>query len=143
MTTVTTDLRSTIESARRIRYEPTLPITATDVQTAINQAITISQTVVTTAVTSAMSPYAPTNNDSYLAVDTTAGPVTINLQPGFDRAGLALVIKDISGTSGANPISLVPSGAETVDGLAPYPIDSAYAAVELYSKAAGGYAVAP
>lgn len=143
MTTVTTDLRNTIESARRIRYEPTLPITATNVQDAIDQSIVVPPTIHPKSVTFAMSPYPPTNSDSYLAVDTSGGSVTINLQTGAARLGLPLVIKDVTGNAVANPISVVPSGAETVDGLAPYPLDSAFAAVELYPKTAGGYSVAP
>jgi hypothetical protein len=90
-----------------------------------------------------MSPYTPGPLVTYLAVDTSLGAVTINLATGASRNGISLVIKDVTGNAATNPISVVPSGAETVDGLAPYTIDSPYSAVELYPKTAGGYAVAP
>jgi hypothetical protein len=143
MPTITTDMRETLDwmTARRIRFEPELPITATNLQDAIEQAITVPQTITATPVSA--SPYAPTNSDSYLAVDTTAGPITINLQAAAARIGLPLVIKDVNGHAAANNITLVPSGAETIDGLAPYLMDSNFSAINLYPKAAGGYSVAP
>ena len=142
MTTITTDLRNTIEEARRFRYEPTLPITATDMQTAIDQSVLQPKTINPTAVNFAMSPYAPTNADSYLLVDTSGGAVVINLQAAALRAGLPLAVKDNTGNAVANPISLVPAGGETIDGLAPYPIDANFAAVQIAPRA-GGYFVTP
>lgn len=142
MTTILTDLRNTRESARRIRYEPTLPFTATNVQDAIVQANSLPTIVTPTPVTFAMSPYTPTNSDGTLLVNTSAGSVTINLQAASARAGLDLTIKDDTGNAAANPISVVPSGAETVDGLAPYPIDSNYLGAT-FSPQSGGYFIKP
>lgn len=143
MPTITTDMRETLDwmTARRIRFEPTLPITATNVQDAVQQAISIPQAITPTPV--AASPFTPTNSDMYLAVDTTAGPITINLQAGALRSGLPLIIKDVNGHAAANPITLVPNGAETVDGLAPYLMDSNELALQLIPKSAGGYSVGP
>jgi len=145
MPTVTTDMRETLDwmTARRIRFEPTLPITATNMQDAIQQAIDVPATVPTsTPVAPAQSPYTPTNSDYYLAVDTTTGPVTINLPAAASRNGLTLIIKDVNGNAATNAITVVPNGAETVDGLNPYMMDSDYIAVELFPKAAGGWSVA-
>lgn len=141
MTVIATDMRSTVETARRIRYEPASPITATNVQDAIQQAIALS-VLVATAVTVAMSPYTVLPTDRVLLVNTSAGPVTINMMPAASRSGLDLTIKDDTGNAVANPISVVMSGAETTDGLAPYPIDSAFSAVKFVPQA-GGYYVAP
>lgn len=141
MTQIATDLRNTIEEARRFRYEPTLPITATDMQGAIDQAILTPKTITLTPVTLAMSPYTPAALETYLLVDTSAGAVTINLPAAAARNGLPLTIKDGTGNAAANPISVVPNGAETIDGLAPYPIDSNFAAVQLVPKPGVGYAI--
>lgn len=142
MTIIATDMRNTIESARRIRYEPTLPFTATNVQNAIEQANALQLPQSLTAVTFAMSPYTPTNADSVLLVNTSGGAVTINLQAAAARAGLDLTIKDDTGNAAANPISVVRNGAETIDGLTTYPIDSNYGAATL-SPQVGGYFVKP
>lgn len=140
MAIISTDIRVTRESAHAIRYYPTLPITATNVQDAIRQDITLPKTVVTTAVTAAMSPYTPTNSDAYLMVNTTGGAVQILMQAAAARAGLPLTIKDANGNSDVNAITVTPSGAETVDGLAPYLIDSKFSAVRFAPKT-GGYFV--
>ena len=141
MTQITTDLRQTVESARRIRFEPTFPNTATDVQTAINNSINIPKTVIPTPVNFGMSPYLVQLTDTYLAVDTSGGSVTITLQASAARNNTPLTIKDITGNAAANPISLVPNGAETVDTLAPYPMDSNFLAISIIPKTGGGYFV--
>lgn len=142
MTTIITDLRNTIESARRIRYEPTLPFTATTVQDAIVQANALPVLIIPTPVTVAMSPYTPTTTDQILLVNTSAGPVTINMPLAAARSGLDLTIKDDTGNAAANPISVVASGAETMDGLATYPIDSNYGAAT-FAPQTGGYYIKP
>lgn len=141
MAIVGTDLRNTIESARRIRFEPVPGITATDVQNAISQVQ--SEVVPTpTPVTFAMSPYNVVATDRVLLVDTSGGAVTINMMAAAARNGLDLTIKDDTGNAPANPISAVMNGAEKADNLSPYPIDGAYAAVRFVPQS-GGYYVAP
>lgn len=137
MVQVSTDLRDTFESARRIRFEPTLPFTATNVQDAIQQGNTFPKTIVVTPVTPGMSPYSPPSDSTILLVDTTAGPVTINLPPGAARNGLELTIKDAGGNASNNAITIVPDGAETIDGLTPMLIDSNFAGLKLGPTAAG------
>jgi len=132
-----TDLRNTRESAKRIRFERASGLQATNVQDAISEAA--AQPVVITPTTVGATPYNVLNTDTVLYVDTSIGPVTINLQPAAGRGGRPLEIYDVTGNAAANPISLVPSGAETVDGQAPFPIDMNYGGVNLYPKAAGGY----
>lgn len=143
MSIVGTDLRVTIESARRIRFEPVAPLTATNVQTAIQQARSLPPDIpASTAVTFAMSPYTVLATDTTLLVDTVGGAVTINMMAAAARTNLPLTIKDDTGHAAANAISVVMSGAETADNLAPYPIDSNFAAVQFVPQA-GGYYVAP
>lgn len=141
MTIVQTDMRNTIEAAKRIRYEPTAPITATNVQDAIAQ-VQAEVVPVSTVVTVAMSPYTVLPTNRVLLVDTIGGAVTINMMATAARNGLDLTIKDDTGHAAANPISVVMSGAETTDGLAPYPIDSNFSAVKFVPQV-GGYYVAP
>lgn len=139
---VETDLRQTRESARRLRFEPIAPFTATDVQAAIQQAHTLPVQVVPTAVNFAMSPYAVLAADTLLLVDTSGGAVTINMMAASARASVPLTVKDDTGNSAANPISVVRAGAETIDGLTTYLIDGAFMAATFIPQA-GGYAVAP
>jgi len=140
MPVVRTDLRNTRESARRIRFEPVSPITATDVQEAIRQVTLVTPSIAPTNV--AASPYAPALGDTLLWVDTSA-PRIINLPTGASRGGKALEIKDITGNANANNITINPSGAETIDGLAPMLIDINYGGVTLYPKPAGGWTTQP
>lgn len=128
MTIVRTDLRDTIDSARRIRFEQTNGIRATNVQTAIEQVTSTPPGLVPTPVNPGNSPYTPSFTDNYLAVDTTAGPVTINLQPMSDRRNVPLTIKDVGGNASVNNITLA---AQPVDGLSPYLINGDYGSVEL------------
>lgn len=141
MTMIATDMRQTRESARRIRFEPASPITATDVQTAIQQAASLALPM-PTAVTFAMSPYTVLPTDRVLLVNTSGGAVTINMMAAAARGGLDLTVKDDTGNAAANPISVVRNGAETIDGLTTYPIDSNFGAAQ-FAPQAGGYYVGP
>lgn len=140
MTTVSTDMRQTRESARRIRFEPTLPFTATNVQDAIQQVATIAVPA-TTPITFAMSPYTVLATDRILLVNTSAGAVTINMMPAAARNGLDLEIKDDTGNAATNAISVVANGAETIDTFATYLIDAPFAAVTFLPKPPGNYDV--
>lgn len=131
MVVIRTDVGDTIESARRIRFEPTAPFTATNMQDAITQGNSIPSAVSATNVNAAMSPYEVQPLDTVLLVDTTGGPVTVNLPPGIERSGLEITVKDAGGNANNNPITIAPDGAETIDGLTPYVIDSSYAGVKL------------
>lgn len=141
MTIIATDMRSTVEAARRIRFEPSALITATNVQDAIQQSAAIS-VVTPTAVTFAMSPYTVLPTDRVLLVNTSGGAVTINMMAAAARGGLDLTVKDDTGNAAANPISVVRNGAETIDGLTTYPIDSNFGAAQ-FAPQAGGYYVGP
>lgn len=143
MALVKTDLRTTRQSARRIAFEPTSPITARDVQEAIEQLSTTPVSISPTEIDNTDSPYVPLITDTLLWVDVSAGAVEIDLPTGASRAGRALEIKDINGNSLANNITLDPQAGETVDGLDPYLIETDYDGVTLYPKPSGGWTTQP
>ena len=142
MTTLRTDLGHLRESARRIRFEIVGGIDHTDVQTALQQIALNPPAIVSTPVNAAASPYAVLSTDTYLYVDTGGGPITINLQAQANRAGVPLVIKDVTGHAVANNILLVANGAETTDSDATYLINADFGGVTL-NPLTGGYTVAP
>lgn len=149
MSTMTTDMRETREAARRLRYEPSAGISATNVQTAIEavQANVVAgpvvpPAIVPTAVNFAMSPYTVQSTDYLLEVDTTGGAVVIQTQASASRVNKPFTVKDIAGNAAVNAISVLRTGAETIDGLTSYPMDSAYDAKTFKPKLAGtGYEV--
>lgn len=143
MTQIATDLRDTKETAKRLRFEPVSPLTATNVQDAIVQAYTAAAALIvapTTIVNFAMSPYAVLSTDRILLVDATGGPVTINMMVSSARGGLDLVVKDDKDIAGTNAISVVRNGAELIDGLTTYPLDSNSISAR-FLPVAGGYDV--
>lgn len=139
MTQIATDLRNTRESARRIRFEPVGAITGTNVQDALQQVTVVSGGGTPTAVNFAMSPYTPVPTDTRLMVDTSGGAISIQMPLAATRT-LDLEVKDATGNAGANQISVLRAGAETIDGLTTYPIDGAFGAAKFGSKT-GGYFV--
>ena len=142
MTTLRTDLGNTKESARRERFEPIGSITATSVQKAIEQAASQGGAIIPTAVAFAASPYTVLATDVAIYVDTVGGAITINLPAQATRAGVPLLVKDVTGHAAANNISLVGNGAETTDSLATCPISADFGGVTI-NPLAGGYTVAP
>jgi hypothetical protein len=142
MPLVSTDLRNTRENASRIRFEPTVGIVDTNVQDAIERVATSPQAIVSTAVDFASSPYTVVQADTVLYVDTAGGPVTINLQATASRLGVPIVIKDATGHASTNNISIVPNGAETIDGLATLLIASDFGGYRL-NPTTSGYTLAP
>lgn len=73
------------------------------------------QTITYTAVSS--SPYSVTTNDVLLAVDTSSAR-TITLPPaGSVSAGRVYIVKDLSGLSETNSVTVLPTGLDTIDGV--------------------------
>jgi hypothetical protein len=143
---VRTDLRThPTEAARNISYSPTAPLTALDVQSAIEQVqaevATGSVTppaIVPTSINFAMSPYAILGTDYLIEVDTSGGQVQLQTAASATRNNLPFTVKDVTGNGQANPIAVLASGAETIDGLASYPLASDFAALTFKPKKAGG-----
>lgn len=150
MSVIRTDLRVyPVASARRVSVEPVSGIVALDVQSALEELqgeiITGSTTpaaIVPTAVNFAMSPYTVLATDYLLEVDTTGGAVVIQTAASASRVNKPFTVKDIAGNSAVNAISVLRTGAETIDGLSAYPIDSPYDAKTFKPKLGGtGYEV--
>lgn len=142
MSQVATDLRDTRERAREVRFEPAGTVTQTNVQKAIEQVATTPQAISFTAVNFAMSPYTVLPTDTYLAVDSSGGPITINLSLAAARTGFALVVKDTGGQAQTNNIAINRAGAETIDGLTQVVINANYGGYSLGPKT-GGYTLLP
>lgn len=150
---VQTNLRvHPVAAARDISYDPTAPITATDVQTAIEQVqaeiaaeIIAAPGYTPTVVVFAQSPYTPLLTDTVLLVDTTGGAVSIQLPLAATRLTakgyIPLVVKDDKGNALVNAISILRAGAELIDGIPSYPIDSPFTAVNLQPRAGGWDAI--
>jgi hypothetical protein len=149
MSVIRTNMRDTLEDtmASRIPYEPSIGVTAMNVQDAIEavQANVVAggfipPAIVPTAVTFAMSPYTVLTTDYLLEVDTTGGAVVIQTQPSVSRARLPFTVKAIN--ANPNGISVLRDGAETIDGMTSYPIDAPYDAKTFSPKSTNdGYEV--
>lgn len=68
--------------------------------------------------------YTGTNTDAYIIVDSTTGPIDITL-PSASVAGKIFCIKDGTGAAATNAITVVTAGAELIDGVASYDLDTA------------------
>jgi len=78
-------------------------------------------------------PYTASANDFFLGVDTTSTAISIELDTSRFEAGAYLVIKDEGGNANANNITLSAS-ASTIDGAGTMIIESAYAAINVYTN---------
>lgn len=134
---VKTDIRTTRERAAQIRFYPASPITATNVQEAL-EVVAAGAVGASAVVTAGMSPYTPPAKITDLLVDTTGGAVTVTLPLAGSRSGLGLLIKDVSGNAGVNNITINPTVPETVDGLSTIVISNPYGFFRASPKT-GGY----
>ena len=139
-------MRRIYDTARKIIFEPTttvegVPIVATNVQDAISQ--TASQAaagVLPVPINISATPYTVGVSDRILLIDTAIGAVTVNMPAAASRSA-SLIIKDQTGHANANPISVVRSGSDVIDGLTTYPIDVKYGEAAFYPQAGGYYVV--
>ncbi len=142
MSIARTDLRTTYERARELRFEPTGSNSATNVQKAIERMGQVGGTT----VTAGMSPYSLSNSDSVLYVDTSGGAVTILLSASASRNDEPLSIKDVTGNAAANNITITPIAGETIDSTytngAPLQIVGDFGGYRL-NPLAVGYTLAP
>lgn len=76
------------------------------------------------------SPYTLTIFDRFLIVDTTAAAVTINLLAAASFPNTAS-LTIIHAAGGVNPVNVVPNGAETINGVSPYPLPLLYNSITI------------
>lgn len=135
---------------KKIIYQTAAPLTATNVEDAINQvatlalnppAPTVPPSITPTSVNFAMSPYTALPTDYILLVDSTAGAVTIVLGLASARNKQDLIIKDDGGVAATNVITVNRTAPDTIDGATSYPIDSNRQVYRFTPKAAGNYTV--
>ena len=144
MPIVRTDLRDKRERAGEIRFYPANGVTATDVQGAIEEVAvgggTVPPSLTPTVVTFAQSPYTILDSDYLILCATAGGAITIQTKASSTRNGREVDIKDSDGAAATNNISILRTGAETIDGMTSYPIDTNYGAANL-RPIANGYSV--
>lgn len=153
MTTVTTQLGRTIESARRERFEPAGTIASTNVQKAIEEldadiaAIAGSGAAGTQVITAGAYVILPT--DTFIYVNR-AGTVALTmpdsaawLAADTHGLGIPLTIQDISGNANdtTNKITITRAGADTINGLTAVEIVSPFGGYKLRPPAAGSWAI--
>jgi hypothetical protein len=77
------------------------------------------------------SPYTVLNDDVYLSVDSTGGPITI-LFPNSALLGEPFIVKDRTGTAATHNITITTvGGSVTIDGVTSFIMDSAYQSISL------------
>jgi hypothetical protein len=64
------------------------------------------------------SPITVASNDTILNINITTGSPTCTLPAASTRSGAAVCFKDVGSQFGAHPLTITPTGAETIDGLA-------------------------
>mgnify|MGYP007063366316 CR=1 FL=1 len=88
------------------------------------------------------STYTASTTDYYLGINSTNGAVEIRLP---DAAGCSdgqtYVIKDEGGNANTNNITVLASGAQTIDGVNSIVLESPYAALQLYCNGTNKYFV--
>lgn len=147
MPQIETDLMTTRENAKRLRFEQTALVPETNVQDAIERvAASAADPPEPTPTAVAASPYAVLPTDRILEIGVV--PCIVNLDAAanhVDAAGAhALVIKDVTGNaSNATPITINRSGAETIDGMTATTIENAYGGYRLRPVAGVGWRMDP
>ena len=99
----------------------------------------ISSTVITTGATLA-SPYLMLTTDTQILFKKTAGSPSYLRAPlaASMRAPFPVVIKDIKGDAATNPITVLFSGGELIDGASTLSINNAYGWVRINPNPGGG-----
>lgn len=148
MVTVRTQVGTAWETARRVRFEPTGAITATDVQKAIEKAEADAagslQPLTTPTVVTATGNVAATTvieQTNQVAPITRTLPLAATWAAINSKYGLPLSIFDISGTASTNNVTINCSGGETMSGLTTLTINTNYGGFRFEPKSGGGWVV--
>lgn len=107
--------------------------------TLLSVAVAVAYTIVTAAGT-----YVVLSTDNLVLINKTVGAANnVQLPAAASRLGAPVVVKDIKGDAAANNITILPFGAELIDGLANVPINSNYGGYRLWPLLTGGWFIAP
>ncbi len=123
MSTIQTQLVP-IENARRVRVQPTTTIGGNIVATNVQEALqdldgAVQSTKGTLDIITAAGAVTVGTLEAGVAINKTVGAATtVNLPPASARNGLAVIVKDMKGDAASNNITVVPNGADTIDGHA-------------------------
>lgn len=89
----------------------------------------------------ASSPYSATTADVVMVVDTTASRTIILPAAVTTSAGRIYVVKDGTGNSETNPITISPTGADTIDLQASATLESGFGSIFLVSNGVNSWTV--
>jgi hypothetical protein len=87
--------------------------------------------------------YNVTTEQVLLVNKTVPAANNVQLPAASGRGGVAIVVKDYAGNAATFAISILPNGAERIDGLATLPINSNYGGFKLVPISTGGWYISP
>ncbi len=85
--------------------------------------------------------YTTVDEDFYIGVTSTASARTITLLSATVEAGRMIIVKDESGLSGTNNITIATEGSETIDGAATLVISTNYDVARLISDGTNWFTI--
>lgn len=150
MVVVRTDLGTTRESARRLRFEPAVTMSATNVQKAIEEveadAAAALQPLTTPTVVTATGNVAVTDvvvQTNQIAAIVLTLPNSVTWATQNSKYGLPLSVFDISGNASTNNVTFNTTGGQTISGLASgaLKITTDYGGFRFEPKSGGGWVV--
>lgn len=83
--------------------------------------------------------YTATSTDHKILVDTRTGPISITLPTAVSISGTEYLIKDKFGSAATNPITILTTSGQTIDGAASYVIGNNYQSITVVSDGANWY----
>ncbi len=108
-------------------------LTFVDSILSIGGGLTLNRRTVTSDTTASATDY-------YLGLDSTGGSIEVRLlDASVLSSGHTYVLKDEAGVAHTNNITILPSGAQTIDGQTSAVLESPYAAIQIYCDGANKY----
>ena len=132
------------EKARRVRVEPTTTVGGNIVATNVQEALQDLDSAIQTGkgqldIITAAGAVNVGTLEAGVAINKTVGAATtVNLPAACVRNGLPVIVKDMKGDAATNNITVVPNGADTIDGHA-NDVIAINLASRTYRPVAGGW----